>query len=111
VIEPDGTERERFPSAPLSGDNGSSVPFDSPSSVHFLGTRLMVANQSYFNADRAHHAILDVEAGEEGLPELIPPGPAAQQPKPKAKRKKKSCKRFKKKRKRRACQRKRKRRG
>ena len=75
VIEPDGTERERFPSAPGSGDNGSAVPFDGPSSVAFLGTRLMVANQAYISGDRTRHAILDVEAGEEGLPELIPPGP------------------------------------
>ena len=81
VIEPDGTERERFPPVPGSGDNGSSVPFDAPSSVAFLGTRLMVANQAFVSGDRTRHAILDVEAGEEGLPELIPPGPAARPPK------------------------------
>ena len=74
VVGPDGAERERFPQAPGGGDNGSTVPFDSPSSVRFLGTRLMVANQSYFSGDATHHAILDVESGEEGLPELIPPG-------------------------------------
>ena len=37
----------------------------------------MVANQSYVTGDRAHQAILDVEAGEEGLPELIPPADQA----------------------------------
>ncbi len=73
VIGPDGTERERFPTAPGSGDNGSSVPFDSPSSARFLGTRLIVAQQSFFAGDPNHWAILDVEAGEPGLPELIPP--------------------------------------
>ena len=49
------------------------MPFDSPSSARFLGTRLIVAQQSYFMGDPAHQAILDVETGEEGLPELIPP--------------------------------------
>ena len=72
VIAPDGREIERFPQAPLTGENGSSVPFDSPSSVSFLGTRAIVAQQSFFNGDPARQAILDVETGEEGLPELIP---------------------------------------
>jgi sugar lactone lactonase YvrE len=78
VIGPDGAERERFPSTPGGGANGSTVPFDNPSSARFLGTRLMVANQSYLLADPAHQAILDVEAGEPGLPEHIPAnaGPA-----------------------------------
>jgi sugar lactone lactonase YvrE len=89
VIAPNGTERERFPAAPGTGDNGSAVPFDTPSSVRFLGTRLMVANQSYFAADRTHQGVLDVEAGEEGLPELIPPAPASAKPKAQAKKKKK----------------------
>ena len=71
-IGPDGVERSRFPEQPGTGENGSSVPFDSPSSARFLGTRLIVAQQSYFAGDAAHQAILDVEAGEAGLPELIP---------------------------------------
>ena len=75
VIEPNGTERERFPAVPGSGENGSPVPFDSPSNVSFLGTRVMVANQAYFSGDKSRQAILDVEVGEEGLPELIPPAP------------------------------------
>jgi hypothetical protein len=29
--------------------------------------------QSYFTGDATHQALLDVEAGEDGLPELIPP--------------------------------------
>jgi uncharacterized protein with von Willebrand factor type A (vWA) domain len=79
VVGPDGTERERFPANPGSGENGSAVPFDNPSSARFLGTRLMVANQSFLAADAAHQAILDVETGEQGLPEYIPAnaGPAA----------------------------------
>jgi hypothetical protein len=73
-VAPDGTERGRFPQQPGTGENGSSVPFDSPSSARFLGTRLIVAQQSFFAGDPAHQAIMDVEAGEPGLPELIPPG-------------------------------------
>lgn len=72
MIGPDGVEQDRFPDQPGSGENGSSVPFDSPSSARFLGTRLIVAQQSYVAGDRAHQAILDVEAAEPGLAELIP---------------------------------------
>ena len=73
VVGPDGRDRERFPRQPGSGANGSSVPFDAPSSARFLGTRLMVANQSYFTGDPTRQAVLDVEVGERGLPELVPP--------------------------------------
>jgi len=72
AIGPDGAEIERFPQQPGTGENGSEVPFDSPSSARFLGTSLIVAQQSYFMGDPSHQAILDVEVGERGLPELIP---------------------------------------
>lgn len=66
VLEPTGTELERFPEVPATGENGSEVPFDSPSGATFLGSRLLIANQSFLgNAD--HQAILDVETGEQGL--------------------------------------------
>jgi hypothetical protein len=71
VVAPDGTELERFPSSAGDGNNGSPVPFDTPSSARFLGTRLIVANQS-FTGNRDNQAVLDVETGELGLPELIP---------------------------------------
>ena len=71
VVAPDGHEIERFPSASGSGENGSPVPFDTPSSARFLGTRLIVANQS-FTGNRDHQTLLDVETGEAGLTELIP---------------------------------------
>jgi len=71
VVAPDGRELERFPSAAGDGGNGSPVPFDTPSSARFLGTRLIVANQS-FSGNREHQALLDVETREDGLPELIP---------------------------------------
>lgn len=73
VVSPEGEEIERFPEAPFSGENGSEVPFDSPSSAMFLDSRLIIANQSAVAGDRAHQAILDVEAGERGLEPLIPP--------------------------------------
>ena len=71
VVAPDGTEVERFPNSPGGGDNGSEIPFDTPSSARFLGTRIIVANQS-FTGDRDNQALLDVEVGEPGLTELIP---------------------------------------
>ncbi|MEK6228301.1 MAG: hypothetical protein AABM31_03110 [Actinomycetota bacterium] len=71
VVSPQGQEIERFPEQP-GGENGSAVPFDGPSSARFLGTRLIVANQSPVAGDPAHQALLDVEAGEPGLTELIP---------------------------------------
>jgi hypothetical protein len=71
VVAADGTELERFPNSPGGGDNGSQIPFDTPSSARFLGTRLIVANQS-FTGDRDNQALLDVEVKETGLRELIP---------------------------------------
>jgi sugar lactone lactonase YvrE len=71
VVAPGGQELERFPRDSGSGANGSGTPFDTPSSARFLGTRLIVANQS-FTGDRAHQALLDVETREGGLTELIP---------------------------------------
>ena len=71
VLSPDGEELERFPEAPGTGENGSPIPFDTPSSATFLGRRIMVANQS-FTGDSSHHAILDVYVGERGKPVFIP---------------------------------------
>lgn len=69
-LGPGGRELDRFPGgsadAVLGGANGSPVPFDSPSNATFLGTRILVANQSAVLGDRDHHAILDVETGEPG---------------------------------------------
>jgi hypothetical protein len=72
-LAPDGTEITRYPSVPVSGDNGSPVPFDAPSSVRFLGTGVLVANQSYATGNPQHWAVLDVQVGETGLAEYIPP--------------------------------------
>jgi sugar lactone lactonase YvrE len=72
VIGRRGGDLERFPATP-DGDNGSPAPFDTPSSVMFKGTRLMVANQAFVGGDPTHQAILDVEARERGVQEFIPP--------------------------------------
>ena len=106
MIDPQGVEKERFPSAPGSGANGSPVPFDAPSNASFLGTRVVVGNQSYFSGDRSRQAILDVETGEEGMPELVPPAPRVDTPPPASKPKRKwSCRRYASRKKRRACRR------
>jgi len=71
-LDADGTELDRFPDLPLTGDNGSAVPFDTPCSATFLGTRVLVANQSAIVADPSHQAILAVDVGETGLPPYLP---------------------------------------
>jgi sugar lactone lactonase YvrE len=71
VIAPDGREVERFPETPFTGENGSSMPFDTPSSATFLGRRILVANQSYLGSGD-NHAVLDVAVGERGQPVFVP---------------------------------------
>jgi hypothetical protein len=65
-----GQELARIGTA-YSGENGSPIPFDTPSSATFLGTRVLVANQAFFG-DTTHHAILDVEVGERGHAAYVP---------------------------------------
>lgn len=72
VLGPEGRELSRFPELPLLGDNGSAVAFDGPSNATFLGTRVLVANQSPILGIRSHHVLLDVEVGEKGAPLWIP---------------------------------------
>jgi hypothetical protein len=72
VIGPGGSDLQRFPAMPGTGSNGSPVPYDTPSSVMFRGTRLIIANQAFFGGDPTHQAILDTEASEPGIPEFIP---------------------------------------
>lgn len=77
IVELDarGREVDRFPDVPIGGDNGSSVPFDTPCSATFLGTRILVANQSAIQGDAAHQAILAVEVGEKGRKPFLPRRP------------------------------------
>jgi hypothetical protein len=67
-----GEEVARFPEAPLTGDNGSPIPFDTPCSATFLGRRVLVANQSAVRGDPGHQAILDVFVGERGRAPYLP---------------------------------------
>jgi len=72
MLSATGSQLERFPSTPLLGSNGSPVPFDAPSNATFLGTRLLVANQSAIFGDHSHQVILDVEVGEPGAVRYLP---------------------------------------
>jgi len=69
----DGHEIARFPQVPGAGENGSAIPFDTPSSATFLGSGVLVANQSFFG-DTSHHALLDVEVRERGRAPYLPRG-------------------------------------
>lgn len=72
IVELNGSGQEvaRF-GQQYAGTNNSSVPFDSPSGVAFLGTRLIIANQSY-SGNKANQALLDLETGESGEPVYVP---------------------------------------
>jgi hypothetical protein len=103
IVELDaaGHELTRF-GQQYTGTNNSSVPFDSPSGLAYLGTDLIVANQSYFADSAANQALLNVETLEPGMPSYVPPNaglkPAAKaKPKPKPKPKPKKHKRPKRK--------------
>lgn len=69
-----GTEVARFPETPLTGDDGSPIPLDTPCSATFLGKRILVANQSAITGDATHQAILDVYVGETGRAPYLPMG-------------------------------------
>jgi sugar lactone lactonase YvrE len=67
-----GVELDRFPDVPLTGDNGSAIPFDTPCNATFHGTKVLVANQSALLGDGDHQAILAVEVGERGRAPYLP---------------------------------------
>jgi sugar lactone lactonase YvrE len=71
LISPTGTELARFPED-TSGDNGTDIPFDEPSSVQFDGKRMIVTNDAYISGDASHFAVFDVYAGEEGASVFVP---------------------------------------
>jgi sugar lactone lactonase YvrE len=71
-LSPSGQELARF-GQQYTGTNNSPVPFDSPSGVAFLGSELLIANQSYFADDPSNQVILDLETGEPGQPVYLPP--------------------------------------
>lgn len=75
-LSPSGVEPGRF-GQQLTGANNSSVPFDSPSGVAFDGTRLIIANQSYFAGSKASQALLALETEEPGATVFVPANSAA----------------------------------
>lgn len=58
------------PEAPVTGENGSSTPFDTTSNATFRGRSVLGANQS-FTGNTDHHAVLDVHVGERGRPTYL----------------------------------------
>jgi sugar lactone lactonase YvrE len=75
IVELSSTGRElaRF-GQQYSGTNNSDVPYDSPSGLAFLGTRVLIANQSYFTDSSHDQVLLDLEVGEPGRPVYVPHG-------------------------------------
>jgi sugar lactone lactonase YvrE len=70
-LSPTGQPLARF-GQQYTGDDGSPVPFDSPSGVAFLGSQLLIANQSYFADDHSNQVLLDLATGELGQPVFVP---------------------------------------
>ena len=48
------------------------MPFDGPSNATFIGTRILVANQSPILGQTGHMVIHDVEVGEPGAAPYVP---------------------------------------
>jgi sugar lactone lactonase YvrE len=69
-LSPSGSELARYPSALENAT--MSVPFDEPSSAQFAGQSLIVTNQSYFEGNTDHMALLDVYVGEPAMPIYVP---------------------------------------
>jgi hypothetical protein len=66
-----GHELARF-GQQYSGNNNSSVPYDTPSGLAWLGTDLIVGNQAFLDQNTANMALLNVEAGERGRATFVP---------------------------------------
>jgi sugar lactone lactonase YvrE len=67
LISPQGAELARVPATPFENSQ-LEVPVDGPGSVAFLGERVLVSNHSPIRGDPGSWAVLDVFAGEPGLP-------------------------------------------
>lgn len=61
----------RVPADPAQAAT-SPVPWDTPTSVQFLGDRLLVTNQAYFTGDASHWVLFDVEAKDRAAPHFMP---------------------------------------
>jgi hypothetical protein len=60
ALDPSGREVARIGNA----NSSAEVPFDKPASTAFVNDRVLVTNQSLFNRDPAHWAVLAVNANE-----------------------------------------------
>lgn len=61
----------RTPGTAAEGQ-AQSVPWDTPTSAQFLGSRLLVTNQAFFTEDSSHWAIFDVKTNERAAPHFVP---------------------------------------
>jgi sugar lactone lactonase YvrE len=71
VISPTGRELARVPQT-QSENQKMQVPFDLPASIAFLGRQALVTNHAWVSQNRSHYAVLDLFAGEPGLPLFRP---------------------------------------
>lgn len=71
VLSPQGQELARFPETPIHNQQ-QEIPFDTPGSLAFLGERVLVTNHSFFTGTEANWAVMDIFAGEPGLPLFHP---------------------------------------
>jgi sugar lactone lactonase YvrE len=67
LLSPEFAELARVPSDPLANQQ-EEIPLDGPASLAFLGERLLISNHSPIRGDPDSWAILDLFAGESGLP-------------------------------------------
>jgi sugar lactone lactonase YvrE len=67
---------QTIPKSP-NGTTDSPVPWDTATSVQFLGRRILVTNQSYFTNVAAHWVVFDVQAGERGMRLIVAKGVGA----------------------------------
>lgn len=71
LISPSGQEVARIRAGPLENLQ-QEIPVDSPGSVAFLGRRVLVTNHSAIAGNPSSWAVLDLYAGERGLPLFYP---------------------------------------
>jgi sugar lactone lactonase YvrE len=61
----------RFPGS-ASAAQTSSPPWDTSTSVQFLGRSILVTNQAYFTGDTSHMVVFRVAVGQRGQPIFVP---------------------------------------
>jgi sugar lactone lactonase YvrE len=71
IISATGDELARVPPNPIENQQ-QEIPVDSPGSLAFLGRRVLVTNHSAIRGDPSSWAVLDLFAGERGLPLFRP---------------------------------------